>query len=147
MKTTGIIGLLLALGMGAFLSNASADLPKPGVYKGTLTITKTIGDRNVVDPGPPMVVKTVVKATARVDAEGFIRVTFSGDRDPIFGKLEDFEDPNEDALTSSGGVFGALLDSRRIEFFTSTINGLVGPEGQSVSLSTEIITKLRRVGN
>jgi hypothetical protein len=87
MKTTATIGLLLALGMGAFISNASAEFPKPGEYKGTLTITKIMGDRNGIVPGPPIIVKTVLKASARLDAEGYLRVVYSGDRGPIFGRL------------------------------------------------------------
>lgn len=131
MKTTRIIGLLLALGMCAFLSNASAELPKPGEYKGTLTITKVMGDRNVDDPGPEMTVKTVFKATARVDADGYIRVTYSGDRAPIFGRFVDNADPNVDLLSSNSGPFDAVLDARKIEFSTATVVGLIAPDGQA----------------
>ena len=137
--------MLLALGMGAFLSNASADLPKPGEYKGTLTITKTMSDREFGDAGPAIVIKTVFKASARVDAAGFLRVVYSGDREPIFGRFQDRPDPDSDLLHLAGSYLDAVLGARTIEFSTSTIGPLAGPEDQ-VTLTTEIRTKLRRVG-
>jgi len=147
MKTTVKIGLLLAPALGAFILNASAELPNPGLYKGTLTITKTMSDRNVAGLEPEMTVKTVFKATARVDADGYIRVTYVGDRAPIFGRFVDNEDPNADLLSSNSGPFDAVLDARKIEFSTATVAGLIAPDGQGVELFTEVITKLRRVGN
>jgi hypothetical protein len=144
VKTTQTLGLLLALGMGAFISNASADLPKPGKYKGTLTITKTMEDR--VAGGPVLTMTTVFKATARVDSSGFIRVFYSGDRDPLFGKLVDRPDPESDLLETTESFFNDLFGARKIEFYQFGGGTLAGPDAQLVDYLYQFTTRLRRVG-
>jgi len=145
VKTTKTLGLMLALGLGAFLSNSSAELPKPGEYKGTLTITKTMNDR--VSDGPALNMTTVFKATARVDSSGFIRVFYSGDRDPIFGKLEDRKGTDSDLLETTESFFNALFGARKIEFYQFTGDTLAGPDAQLVEYLYQFTTRLRRVGN
>jgi hypothetical protein len=143
VKTTETLGLLLALGMCAFISNASAELPKPGEYKGTLTIIKTMKDRSLAE-GPPVIVKTVVRASARVDAEGYIRVVFADDRDPILGVFSE----NESLfLLSVSSEVPVSIDTRTIVFETPSISRefLTGAL-DTVPFTIEFTTKLKRVG-
>ena len=140
MKTTRIIGLLLALGISAFISNASAELPKPGEYKGTLTITKTMNDQEIKDAGPPIILKTVFKATARVDAQGFFRIVYSGDHPSIFGQFE-----SDKLLTGNFTFEGVVLGARTIEFSTFMAQNLFGPNNTQVAAVTDIVTKLKWV--
>ena len=143
MKTTVIIGLLLALGSSSFVSNASADLPTPGLYKGVLTITKTMKNRPLAE-GPPVIVKTVVKASARVDAEGFIRVVYADDREPILGV---FTENESDMFFASSGNIPVSYDARTIEFDgTSTSKDFFTATLDPVAFTIEVTTKLKRVG-
>ena len=147
MKTTKILGLLLALGMRAFLSNASAQnapvqLPKPGQYKGTLTVTTTLEDRPLGE-GPTITMKKVVKASAHLDADGFIRIVYADDRKPIVGK---FDAVNPTILYAHQNAYLLSFDARTISIITFGVSEfLLMPDEQPVPLNTQVKTQLKWV--
>jgi hypothetical protein len=140
VHTTGLMALM-ALGVSAFLPDAVADLPQPGEYKGTLTIVRTIGGRT--EGEPDVVSKTVYKATARVDAEGYVRIAYAGNEDPLFGQLND----ETDTLTLRDQLITVEMTLKRLSFtIPDPPSEILGPFEQSVPLAVTATTKLTRVG-
>lgn len=139
-QTTGFVASL-ALGIGAFLPDAAAELPLPGEYKGTLTIVRTISGRAAGDPD--VVSKTVYKATGRVDGEGYVRIAYVGDQAPLFGQLNDASK----TLTLRDELFTAEMFAKRFSFtMPSPPAEILGPFDQSVPLAVNATTKMTRVG-
>ncbi|HET6410181.1 MAG TPA: hypothetical protein VFG14_19985, partial [Chthoniobacteraceae bacterium] len=90
-------------------------------------------------------VRTVVKVSARVDAEGYIRVVFADDREPILGV---FTENESDMFFASSGNIPVSYDARTIEFDgISTSRDFLTGTLEPVAFTIESTTKLKRVGN
>lgn len=139
-----VVIALMVLGLSATLPSASAELPKPGEYKGKLTVIRTVNGQSAEDP--PLENKTTFKAIARVDASGYVRIIYAGDRDPLFGRL------------IAAGIGGSLVLANEFGYTpvsatTNTLSVLVpgptetltGPNAEAVTYTLQYVTKLTRV--
>src|SRR5262245_36119046 len=133
-------GLIVTLALGTFLPVAVAELPQTGEYKGSLTVI-----REVAGPTKNPKVTTTFKAVARVETDGQIRIVYSGDRDPIFGKLR--EDGANTVLDLDNNTKAVETTARtfRLEY-SSPQDDIAGPNGSTMLYQIFYITKLRRVG-
>src|SRR5262245_16798713 len=83
-RTRGLIAALVVLGVSSALLDAVAELPKAGKYTGTVTVSRVFNGPGVREP---LLHTLKYKALARVDADGYVRVSFTGGPEPVFGKL------------------------------------------------------------
>lgn len=135
--------VLLALGCGAFLPCAQAELPKAGEYRGTLTIlqiiTGTTGETGVLS-------KTTVKASARVYTDGTLRVAFvSETRAPMFGKLVESEGATlfRDAVEN----YPVAIRGSRMEISLGSVSdNLQGADGSTTPVVWHYALKMVRTG-
>jgi hypothetical protein len=138
-KTIGLVGLLFLLGM---VQDATAELPLPGRYKGSLTVLRILFGRT--EDEVAIETETVYQAVARIDADGYIRIVYSGDQPAIFGKLAE----NPDRIdVEIGSYTGVEWTARKLNFgIVGNGTTLTGPEGQTVRHAVHYLTKLTRVG-
>lgn len=141
-RTLGWIVALLALGLGA-VPSALAELPKAGMYKGTLTIVRTV--RGPSQDSVPLESKVSFKAVARVDAEGYVRIIYTGDRDPIYGKLVE-TGTDAISLAVNGGYYSAANTARGFSVLVQGGDTLEGPDANTAIYDVQYVTKLVRTG-
>ena len=144
MKSVQMLVLVAAatVGMNVILPDAAAELPKPGAYKGTLTVVRVTSGRMVGDPD--VTTKQTFQVVARIDSTNYARIAYKGGLEPLLGLF--VETAGNVQLAVGGEAFPTQVMGSRLSFSNSVSGNVLGPGDESVLQVIQYTTKLTRVG-
>ena len=131
---------MTALGMGASIPQAAADLPRAGLYKGKVKVTRILTGPEI---GVPQVTETF-KAVATILSNGVLRVVYNGGQTAVLAKLREAD--GKIFLDFANSSVEVKANRSSIAFLSDgPLSTVEGPEGIQETFSTNLTTTLTLV--